>query len=207
MSIMPLVGISFLFISSLSLERIKRNFTLSSVSSVSKIKSFQHPPSLQTHQKETMSIVPINGQQGTPTDPFSLELWDPFNNLDVLNPFSHSFPFPFPSFLSTHFPGFSSEIFPSLGTQLNCVETPRAHVYKAYLPGVTRDEVLVFIDDDRMLQISTENGNFMSRFKLPDNARTDEIEGFMENGMLIVTIGKQTQAPERPNVRVVEITE
>ncbi|GMJ08670.1 hypothetical protein like AT2G19310 [Hibiscus trionum] len=149
-----------------------------------------------------MSIVPINGQQGTFTDPFFLDLWDPFNSFDVLNPFSQSqgFPFPSPAF---RFP----EIFPSVGTQLNCVETPRAHVYKAYLPGVSRDEVMVFIDDDRMLQISTEDGNFMSRLKLPENARAEEIEGFMENGMLIVTIGKDAEAPRRPHVRVVEITE
>ncbi|KAE8718543.1 hypothetical protein F3Y22_tig00110013pilonHSYRG00515 [Hibiscus syriacus] len=140
-----------------------------------------------------MSIVPTNGQQGRVSDPFSLDLWDP---VDVLNPFSHGFPFP--SFLS-------SEIFPYLGTQLNCVETPSAHVYKAYLPGVSRDEVIVFIDDDRMLQISTENGNFMSRFKLPENARTDEIQGFTDNGMLVVTIGKDVA--QRPNVRDVEITE
>ncbi|KAK8519275.1 hypothetical protein V6N12_025316 [Hibiscus sabdariffa] len=153
-----------------------------------------------------MSIVPINGQQGTVSDPFFLDLWDPFINLDVLNPFSHGFPFPFPS-PSFRFPGFS-EFFPTVGTQLNCVETPRAHVYRAYLPGVTRDEVIVFIDDDRMLQISTENGNFMSRFRLPDDARTDDIQGFMENGMLVVTIGKHVEAAaQRPDVRVVEITE
>ena len=150
-----------------------------------------------------MSIVPISDQQGTVSDPFSLDLWDPFTDFDLWNPFTHGFS----SFLSTHFPGFSSEIFPSFGTQLNWRETPRAHVFKAYLPGVTRDEVIVFIDDDRMLQISTENGNFMSRFKLPDNVRSDQIQGFMENGMLIVTIGKAVQAPQRPNVRVVEITE
>ncbi|XVF15180.1 hypothetical protein REPUB_Repub09cG0128300 [Reevesia pubescens] len=146
-----------------------------------------------------MSIVPINGQQGTVSNPFSLHLWDPFSTFDLWNPFT--------SFLSSPFPGFSTEIFPSYGTQLNWRETPRAHVFKAYLSGVTRDEVIVFIDDDRMLQISTENGNFMSMFKLPDNARTDQIQGFMENGMLIVTIGKEAQAPHSPNVRVVEITE
>ncbi|XVF17240.1 hypothetical protein REPUB_Repub10bG0102900 [Reevesia pubescens] len=151
-----------------------------------------------------MSLVPISGQQGTVSNPFSLDLWDPFNNFDLWNPFTDA---AFPSFLSTHFPGFSTEIFPSLGTQLNWRETPRSHVFKAYLPGVTRDEVVVFIDDDRMLQISTENGNFMSRFRLPDNARTDQIQGFMENGMLIVTIGKDATVPQRPNVRVVEITE
>ncbi|XP_022739528.1 18.5 kDa class IV heat shock protein-like [Durio zibethinus] len=154
-----------------------------------------------------MSIVPINGQQGTVSNPSSLDLWDPFNNFDPWNPFTDGFPFTFPSFLSTPFAGFTSEIFPSLATQVNWRETPRAHVFKAYLPGVTRDEVIVFIDDDRMLQISTENGNFMSRFKLPENARTEQIQGFMENGMLIVTIGKEAQATERPNVRVVEITE
>ncbi|KAE8662833.1 hypothetical protein F3Y22_tig00113124pilonHSYRG00170 [Hibiscus syriacus] len=147
-----------------------------------------------------MSIVPTNGQQGRVSDPFPLDLWDPFNEFDVLNPFSHGFPFP--SFLSG---GGFSEIFPSVGTQLSCIETPRSHVYKAYLPGVSRDEVIVFIDDDRMLQISTENGNFMSRVKLPESARTDEIQGFMDNGMLVVTIGKDVA--QSPNVRVVEITE
>ncbi|XVF58975.1 hypothetical protein PTKIN_Ptkin07bG0109900 [Pterospermum kingtungense] len=152
-----------------------------------------------------MSIVPVSGQEGTVGDSFSLDLWDPFHNFDLWNPFSDGF-FPFHSFLATHVP---TEIFPSFGTQLNWRETPRCHVFKAYLPGVSRDEVIVFIDDGRMLQISTEDGNFMSRFKLPDNARTDQIQGFMENGMLIVTIGKEAQAPpQRPNnVRVVEITE
>ncbi|XVE86770.1 hypothetical protein DITRI_Ditri18aG0060700 [Diplodiscus trichospermus] len=144
-----------------------------------------------------MSIVPVSGQQGTVSNPSSQDLWDPFNDFDLWNPFTDVFPFAFPSF--------SIELFPSLGTQLSWRETPRAHVFKAYLPGVTRDEVIVFIDDDRMLQISTENGNFMSRFKLPDTAMTDQIQGFMENGVLIVTIGKET--PQRPNVRVVEITE
>ncbi|OMP04101.1 hypothetical protein COLO4_09961 [Corchorus olitorius] len=149
-----------------------------------------------------MSIVPIGDRQG---NPFSLHLWDPFNDFDLWNPFSD---FTFPSFFPTHFPDFSGGLFPSRGTQLNWRETPRAHVFKAYLPGVDRDDVMVFIDDDRMLQISTENGNFMSRFKLPDNARTDQIEGFMENGMLIVTIGKEAPQIQRPNnIRVVEITE
>ncbi|KAM7255933.1 hypothetical protein ACFE04_011674 [Oxalis oulophora] len=95
-------------------------------------------------------------------------------------------------------------------TQISWRETPRAHVFKAYLPGFDRDDVLVFIDDDRVLQISTEDGKFMSRFKLPDNARSDEIDGFMENGVLLVAVGKDVslsmQERANNNVKVIEIT-
>ncbi|GLU10577.1 hypothetical protein SLE2022_273700 [Rubroshorea leprosula] len=141
-----------------------------------------------------MSLIPIGNSS-------SRDLWDPFNDLELWNPLVGNFP----SLFSTHFPEFSRQIFPSLETQISWNETPRAHVFRAYLPGFTRDEVMVFIDDG-MLQISTANGKFASRFKLPDNARTNQIEGFMENGMLIVTVGKE-EARRPNNVRVVEITE
>lgn len=65
--------------------------------------------------------------------------------------------------------------------------------------------MLVYIDDDDMLQISTEDGKFMSKFKLPDNARRDQIKADMVNGVLAVTIPKQEVASYRPDVRVVEI--
>ncbi|WRX10926.1 hypothetical protein QQP08_003413 [Theobroma cacao] len=110
-----------------------------------------------------MSIVPISGQDGTVTDPVSLDLWDPFNNLDLWNPFTHGFPFTFPSYLSTHSPGFSSEIFPSLGTQLNWRETPRAHVFKAFLPGVTRNESRLKEIVLNVLFIASKPSNFPCR--------------------------------------------
>lgn len=143
-----------------------------------------------------MSIVPINNNDGNGRqvgrfDPFSLDLWDPF--LD----------FPFPS---TFFP----RIFPELGlgtsvnSRLDWRETPNAHVLKAVLPGFGNEDVLVELQDERVLQISTDSGNFMSRFKLPDNAKIEHLKAFMNNGVLTVTVPKDEAS--RPSVRVVEIS-
>ncbi|GAV59702.1 HSP20 domain-containing protein, partial [Cephalotus follicularis] len=115
-------------------------------------------------------------------------LWEPFTHL------------PFPS----HFHDFFGEVFPSLETQINWRETPTAHVFKAVLPGLTRDDVIIFVDDDNMLQISTEDGKFMSKFKLPGNAKVDQVTATMVNGVLRVTVAKEV--PQRPNSRVVEIS-
>ncbi|KAK0577638.1 hypothetical protein LWI29_036290 [Acer saccharum] len=149
-----------------------------------------------------MSIVPISDRQVTISSPFkdfpqefpfSLDLldWDPFAD----------FPFPFPF----RFPSFSQEIFPSLESQVSWRETQKAHVFRAFLPGLTKDQVIVFIDDDKMLQISSDDGKFMSKFKLPESAITDQVKASMDHGMLTVTVAKEI-AP-RSNVRVVEITE
>ncbi|KAI5584176.1 hypothetical protein BDE02_06G063600 [Populus trichocarpa] len=146
-----------------------------------------------------MSIVPIGNQDGTITNPFSLNSWDPedfFTSLDLWDPFQN---FPLPSVLSTPFPSFSRQ------TQVNWRETSRAHVFRAVFPDFGREDVLVYIDDDNMLQVSTQDGKFMSKFKLPDNARRDQVKADMVNGVLTVTIPKEEVASYRPNVRVVEI--
>ncbi|KAF9662947.1 hypothetical protein SADUNF_Sadunf18G0107200 [Salix dunnii] len=146
-----------------------------------------------------MSIVPIGNQDGIITNPTSLDTWDPedfFSSLDLWDPFQN---LPFPPLLSTHFPAFSRQ------TQVNWRETSRAHVFRAVFPGSGREDVLVYIDDDNLLHISTEDGKFMSKLKLPDNARRDQIKADMVNGVLAVTIPKQEVASYRPAVRVVEI--
>ncbi|KAF2309894.1 hypothetical protein GH714_005523 [Hevea brasiliensis] len=83
-------------------------------------------------------------------------------------------------------------------------ETPRAHVFRAVFRGLNREDVLVFIDDDNTLQVSTENGKFMSKFKLPENARRDQIKAAMVNGVLTVTIPKE--GARSPSVRSIEIS-
>ncbi|CAI0541100.1 unnamed protein product [Linum tenue] len=66
---------------------------------------------------------------------------------------------PFRDF-STNFP-FSSALIPSGGentafvnTRIDWKETPEAHVFKADLPGLKKEEVKVEVEDDRVLQIS-----------------------------------------------------
>ncbi|XP_059626961.1 18.1 kDa class I heat shock protein-like [Cornus florida] len=96
-----------------------------------------------------------------------------------------------------------------VNTRVDWKETPEAHVFKADLPGIKKDEVKVEIEDDRVLQISGERnveeedkndrwhrvehsgGKFMRRFRLPENVRTDQIMASMENGILAVTVPKE----------------
>ncbi|ESQ50521.1 hypothetical protein EUTSA_v10022886mg [Eutrema salsugineum] len=158
-----------------------------------------------------MSIIPINDRRRFSSGD---RIWEP---LELMSSF---FDFPSPSLLlSRHFPSLSREIFPSsasstVETQLNWTETPTAHVFKAYLPGTTQDEAIVFVDDEGFLQICTGDNKFMSRFKLPENAMTDQVTAWMEDGFLVVFVAKDgTSSPSRPpeieenrNVRVVEIT-
>ncbi|EOA32675.1 hypothetical protein CARUB_v10015973mg [Capsella rubella] len=156
-----------------------------------------------------MSIIPINDRRRLSPGNRILEPFELMNTfLDFASPSSSLF-------LSHHFPSFSREIFPStVETQLNWTETPTAHVFKAYLPGVTQDEAIVFVDDEGYLQICTGDNKFMSRFKLPNNALTDQVTAWMEDGYLVVFVAKDgsSSPPQLPeieenrNVRVVEIT-
>jgi len=158
-----------------------------------------------------MSMIPIsNRRRLSPGD----RIWEPF---ELMNTFLD---FPSPSlFLSHHFPSLSRDIFPptsssTVNTQLNWTETPTAHVFKVYLPGVDQDEVIVFVDEEGYLQICTGDNKFMSRFKLPNNALTDQVTAWMEDEFLVVFVEKDASSspPQLPeieenrNVRVVEIT-
>ncbi|CAL2263847.1 unnamed protein product [Prunus armeniaca] len=157
-----------------------------------------------------MSIIP-SFRRGSIFDPFSLDVWEPFK--DVLFPSSSS--------LST-FPEFSRENSAFLNTRIDWKETPEAHLFKADLPGLKKEEVKVEVEDDRVLQISGErnvekedkndkwhrversSGKFLRRFQLPENARVDEIKAAMENGVLSVTVPKAEV--KKADVKAIEIS-
>ncbi|CAF1947552.1 unnamed protein product [Brassica oleracea var. botrytis] len=136
-----------------------------------------------------MSIIPINDRRSiSPED----RIWEPF---ELMNTF---FDFPSPSLLlPRHFPSLSSPS--TVETQLYWTETPTAHVFKAYLPGTTQDEAIVFVDDEGYLQICAGDNKFMSRFKLPDNALKDQVTAWMEeDAFLVVFVAKDGTFSQTP---------
>ena len=156
-----------------------------------------------------MSLIPsfFGNRRSNVFDPFSLDVWDPFKDF----PFSSSS-------LTTHAP----EISAFVNTRMDWKETPEAHVFKADVPGLKKEEVKVEVEDDRVLHISGErnmekedkndtwhrversSGKFMRRFRLPENAKLDQIKASMENGVLTVTIPKLEV--KKPDVKAIEIS-
>ncbi|XP_021894493.1 17.3 kDa class I heat shock protein-like [Carica papaya] len=153
-----------------------------------------------------MSLIPsFFGNRGSSIfDPFSLDVWDPFKD------------FPFPS------SSISRENSAFVNTRVDWKETPEAHVFRADLPGLKKEEVKVELEDDRVLQISGErhvekedkndtwhrversSGKFSRRFRLPENVKMDQVKASMENGVLTVTVPKAEA--KKPDVKAIEIS-
>ena len=83
-----------------------------------------------------MSLIPsfFGSCRTNILNPFSLEIWDPFKD------------FPFSS--ESQFSGETSDL---VNTRVDWKETPEAHVFKADLPGLKKEEVKVKVEDDRVL--------------------------------------------------------
>ncbi|GJN37558.1 hypothetical protein PR202_gb26529 [Eleusine coracana subsp. coracana] len=141
-------------------------------------------------------------------DPFSLDLWDPFDNM-----FRSSI---VPS------PSTANETAAFANARIDWKETPEAHVFKADIPGVKKEEVKVEVEDDNVLVISGQrakekedkndtwhrversSGQFVRRFRLPENAKVEQVKAGLENGVLTVTVPKAEV--KKPEVKSVQIT-
>nr|AFR67587.1 heat shock protein [Cenchrus americanus]AGZ78425.1 small heat shock protein sHsp17.0B [Cenchrus americanus]CAA63901.1 heat shock protein 17.0 [Cenchrus americanus] len=141
-------------------------------------------------------------------DPFSMDLWDPFDSM-------------FRSIVqSAGSPDSDTAAFAA--ARIDWKETPEAHVFKADLPGVKKEEVKVEVEDGNVLVISGQrskekedkndrwhrversSGQFMRRFRLPGNAKVDQVKAGLENGVLTVTVPKAEE--KKPEVKAIEIS-
>ncbi|KAI3842389.1 hypothetical protein MKW92_047548 [Papaver armeniacum] len=157
-----------------------------------------------------MSIIPsfFGNQWSNVFDPFSLDIWDPFQGC----------PF-FTGALTGQQGGGAAQL---ANTRVDWKETPEAHIFRADLPGVKKEEVKVEVEEGRVLQISGErsreseekndkwhrversSGKFLRRFRLPENAKMEEVKATMENGVLTVCVPKVEQ--KKPEVKSIEIS-
>ncbi|KAL8215213.1 hypothetical protein R6Q57_004662 [Mikania cordata] len=148
-----------------------------------------------------MSIVPslFGGRRSSIFDPFSFDVWDPFKDFPI------------------------NETSTLVNARVDWKETPEAHVFKADLPGIKKEEVKVEVEDGRVLQITGErnvekedkndkwhrversSGKFTRRFRLPENAKMDQVKAAMENGVLTITVPKEEVA-KKPDVKSIEIS-
>ncbi|KAM7514639.1 hypothetical protein LguiA_004222 [Lonicera macranthoides] len=105
--------------------------------------------------------------------PFSSDVWDPFS----------------------YWSGSSRS-----GANVDWRETDKAHIFRADLPGVRKEEVKVQVEEGNILQISGERikeqedesdtwhhlerlrGCFVRRFRLPEDAKMDEVKCALQNG-------------------------
>ncbi|CAI9759715.1 unnamed protein product [Fraxinus pennsylvanica] len=158
-----------------------------------------------------MSLIPsfFGNRRSNVFDPFSLDIWDP----------SEGFPF---SSSVVNVPSSARETSAFANARIDWKETPEAHVFKADLPGLKKEEVKVEVEEGRVLQISGErskeqeekndkwhrversSGKFLRRFRLPENAKTDQVKASMESGVLTVTVPKEEI--KKPEVKSIEIS-
>ena len=157
-----------------------------------------------------MSLIPsiFGGRRSNIFDPFSLDVWDPFEGF----PFTNSV---------ANIPSTARETSAFATSRIDWKETPEAHIFKADLPGLKKEEVKVEVEEGRVLQISGEHnkeqeekndkwhrverssGKFLRRFRLPENAKMDQVKASMEYGVLTVTVPKEVKKPE---VKAIEIS-
>ncbi|EOA36284.1 hypothetical protein CARUB_v10010535mg [Capsella rubella] len=155
-----------------------------------------------------MSLIPSlfgnNRRSNSLFDPFSLDVWDPFKDMQ------------FPS------SSLSGETSAVVNARVDWRETPEAHVFKADLPGMKKEEVKVEIEEDSVLKISGErhvekeekqdtwhrversSGQFSRKFRLPENVKMDQVKASMENGVLTVTVPKVEA--KKPQVKSIDIS-
>ncbi|PRQ51146.1 putative small heat shock protein HSP20 [Rosa chinensis] len=101
-------------------------------------------------------------------------------------------------------------------------ETLTAHMSKADLLALQKDEVKVEVEDGKILQVIGEwkldveektetwhrversSSRFTRRFRLPENVRVEHVQAAMENGVLNVTVPKEEA--KKVYVRSIEIS-
>jgi HSP20 family protein len=142
-------------------------------------------------------------------------LWDPFRELEAMS-----------SRLNQLFrPGMDSGEREALAgvdwaPSVNISETEAAYVIRADLPGVTKENITVHVENgvlslrgerqhreeqknEKFHRVESSYGSFLRRFTLPDDVREDDVNAEMKDGCLEVTMPKSGE--KKPKARSIEV--
>ncbi|KAJ3286791.1 hypothetical protein HK104_008878 [Borealophlyctis nickersoniae] len=105
------------------------------------------------------------------------------------------------------------------GPKLDLIEGDKEYIVKADLPGLNKDEVQITVDDNT-LTISGERkdekeetgdkfyrrertyGRFTRSVRLPPNAKVENAQATMENGVLTLKVAKEEKPDERKRIQI-----
>ncbi|KAJ0100131.1 hypothetical protein Patl1_21206 [Pistacia atlantica] len=109
---------------------------------------------------------------------------------------------------------------------MDWLESPNAHIFKINVPGLSRENIKVQIEDGNVMRITgdgskeeqngkdtvwhvaergTGKGEFSREIELPENVKLDQIKAHVENGVLTVVVPKDA-SPKPNKVRNINIT-
>ena len=131
------------------------------------------------------------------------------------------FPTMFDDFFNTDFMPRANSTAPAV----NVKESEKAYTMELAAPGIKKEYCRVGINDEGSLTIAIENkmehkeedkkqhylrrefsySNFEQSYTLPDDVKKEEISAKVENGILTVTMPKETKEEQKKATRAIEI--
>ncbi|MCC8172399.1 MAG: Hsp20/alpha crystallin family protein [Parabacteroides sp.] len=113
----------------------------------------------------------------------------------------------------------------STAPAINIAESDTDYKVEIAVPGMTKDDFNIRIDDENQLVVTMEKkqenkeedkkgrylrrefsySQFQQNMILPDNVEKDKIEAKVENGVLTIDIPKKDPNAEKPASKVIEI--
>ncbi|GER47079.1 17.9 kDa class I heat shock protein [Striga asiatica] len=112
---------------------------------------------------------------------------------------------------------------------LDWLESPAAHIFKINVPGYSKEDIKVQVEDGNILVIRAEGGkeefpkekdviwhvaerktlggksDFSREIELPEDVKVDQIKAHVDNGVLTVVVPKDT-TPKPSKVKNIHVT-
>ncbi|KAM1186505.1 hypothetical protein FF1_015657 [Malus domestica] len=164
-----------------------------------KLKSFEFTPSknltLIHHQ---MALSHFGGRRNNVFNPFSLDIWYPFEGFDAL----------------ANIPSSARET-TVIANNFDWDETPEAYIVNKHLPGIKKEDVRLEVEDKKVLQIrkriweqvervERSSGKLMGKVRLLENVKVDQVKAEMKAWVLIVTLPKEVKTPNVERIEIIE---